>query len=140
MASLMAWYKRGEEPTPITSAADLDALLERMAADFAAQDGPVPPMAELARPDPWAQGWVAIRLGIAPDRGFIAHADATGSYITTNGSDPDGEPVLYDHQAHAREWPSDAELPLADVIKAAHDLVATDGERSTTVNWRPWDL
>ncbi|WP_081915910.1 Imm1 family immunity protein [Saccharothrix sp. NRRL B-16314] len=92
------------------------------------------------RPDPWVEGWVAVRLGTAPDRGFIAHADATGSHITTNGGDPDGEPVLYDHQAHTREWPSDAELPPADVIKATHDLVATDGERSTIVNWRTWGL
>ncbi|MFC6093928.1 Imm1 family immunity protein [Saccharothrix lopnurensis] len=140
MASLMAWYKQGEEPTPIASVADLDALLDRMAADFAAQEGLVPPMVELARPDPWAEGWVAIRLGIAHDRGFIAHADDSGSYITTNGGDPDGEPVLYDHQAHTREWPAYAELPLADVITAARDLIATDGKRSTTVQWRPWGL
>jgi hypothetical protein len=139
VAALMAYYETAEDPIPVDSVADLDALVDRMASEYAAQDGPVPPVAELFRPDPWAEGWVVIRLGIAENRGFLAHADAAGSFITTSGGDLDGDPVVYDYQGHVREFPSDAEIPLADVIKAAHDLVVTDGQRSTAVMWRPWE-
>ncbi|MBB5804421.1 hypothetical protein F4560_004189 [Saccharothrix ecbatanensis] len=30
-------------------------------------------------------------------------------------------------------------VPSPPVIKAAHDLVVTDGQRSTAVTWRPWE-
>ncbi len=140
MASLIAYYHRGEDPVPVGTVAELDALLDRMAADYAAQAGPVPLMAELSRPDPYAEGWVVVRLGLGRDRGFLAHADADGSFITTNGGDPDGDPVIYDHQAHAREFPADVEVSLEELRRAAHDLVATDGGRSTAVTWRPWGL
>ncbi|GAA1285684.1 Imm1 family immunity protein [Saccharothrix xinjiangensis] len=113
--------------------ADLDALVKRMASEFAAQDGPVPPVAELFRPDPWAEGGVVIRLGIGADRGFIAHADADGSCTTTNGREPDGKPVIYDYQGHVREFPTDAEIPLDQVVNAVHDLVAADGKRPSTL-------
>ncbi|GAA3865196.1 hypothetical protein GCM10022243_34260 [Saccharothrix violaceirubra] len=139
MATLMAYYEAGEDPLPVDTTADLDALVKRMASEFAAQGGPVPPVAELFRPDPWAEGWVVVRLGIGADRGFIAHADADGSYITTNSRAPDGEPLIYDYQGHVREFPADAEIPLDQVVKAAHDLVTTDGRRSAAVTWRSWN-
>ncbi|GAA1355254.1 Imm1 family immunity protein [Saccharothrix algeriensis] len=139
MASLIAHYQASEDPVPVQAVADLDALLDRMAADHATRSGPVPPMVELSRPDPWAEGWVIVRLGVDHDRGFLAHADASGSFITTGGADRHGTAVVYDHMGHPREFPADAEVPLHDLRKAAHDLITTDGGRSPAVAWRPWE-
>lgn len=139
MASLIAHYDVREEPTAVETVTDLDALLDRMAADHASRPGPVPPMVELSRPDPWVDGWVIVRLGLNGDRGFLAHADAAGSFITTSGGTPDGDPLVYDHMGHVREFPSDAEVPLEDLRTAARDLITTDGDRSAAVTWRPWD-
>jgi hypothetical protein len=136
VVALRAFYDLDEEPITLGSTDDADALLERMAADFAVREGPVPPMVELSRRD--RDRWVVVRVGVNRDRGFLAHSDPGGSFITTNGGDPDAAPLVYDHMAHAREFPADAEVSLEEVRKAVRDLIATDGERSTAVPWRHW--
>ncbi|EWM17779.1 hypothetical protein KUTG_08083 [Kutzneria sp. 744] len=121
--ALEAWYDPDDDdPIRITSAADADALLDRMAADGAGFA--VPPLAELSRhDDEWAVAYVGVN--VATGRGIMTHSDATGSAMTIGG-DAAGA-VAYDYMGNVRELPGSAEIPLADLRRAATGSAMTIG-------------
>ncbi len=121
------------EPIDVDTTDAVDAFLTRMAADQAAGPGPLPRLMELSRT---AEDWVVVQVGVNGDRGLITHTDPGGAFITTNGDPGDGDPLIYDYMGNVREFPADAEVPLADLRKAVHEFVTT-GVRSAAVNWRP---
>lgn len=133
--ALRAWYDpdNDDEPLIVSTTGDADAFLDRLTADQVSVQ--VPPLMQLSRRD--ADGWAVLHIGINADRGILTHTDATGSYITTNGAEPAGDPLIYDYMGHVREVPSNAEIPLADVRKAVHEFVTTNGARPTGVEWQP---
>lgn len=132
--AIEAWYDgEADEPIVIRGVGDLDALLDRMAADglgFA-----VPPLAELSRQS--ADGWAVLYVGIDAkhDRGVITHSDRDGSVISSNGGDQ-GEPVSYDYMGNLRGLPASAEIPLADVRQGVREFVIAGGARPTSVTWQ----
>ncbi|MCP3805112.1 Imm1 family immunity protein [Allokutzneria sp. A3M-2-11 16] len=133
MVALEAWYdSEDDEPTLIQGSADLDVLLDRMVADGRGFD--VPPLAELSRQSP--DGWLVAHVGLDPRRGtgFMTYADPVGSVTSCNGG-TDREPVDYDYMGHQRQIPANAELPLADICEAVHELVATGG-RPSCIAWQ----
>ncbi|MFB9431551.1 Imm1 family immunity protein [Streptoalloteichus tenebrarius] len=133
--ALRAWYDpdNDHEPIAVTTTADADAFLDRLAHDRAAMQ--VPPLMQLSRRDP--DGWAVLHVGINTDRGILTYTDATGSYVTTNNTTATNEPLTYDYMGHVRQVPGNAELPLADVCKAVHEFVTTGGARPTCVQWQP---
>jgi hypothetical protein len=128
---LRAWYDPDGEPVMVGTPADLDACLDRLAADRVTMR--VPPLMQLARRD--SDGWAVLHVGVDVDRGVLVHTDATGSFVAATGDDA-GEPVTYDYLGHVRTVAGNAEIPLADVRRAAHEFVAT-GARPTCVAWQP---
>jgi hypothetical protein len=134
VVALEAWYDPDDDdPITISSAADADALLDRMAADGAGFE--VPPLAELSRHD--EDGWAVAYVGvnITTGRGIMTHSDAAGSFVTTNGTTAD-QALTYDYMGHLRELSGDAEVPLTDVRRAVHEFVTTNGARPTSVEWQ----
>ena len=131
--ALRAWYDpdNDDEPIIVGTTDDLDAFLDRLVADGASVE--VPPLMQLSRRD--SEGWAVLHIGVNGDRGVLTHTDATGSYTTTNGAEP-GASITYDYMCHIREVPDNAEIPLPDVRKAAHEFVTTNGARPTCVSWQ----
>lgn len=132
--ALRAWYDpdNDDEPIIVGTTADVDTFLDRLQADRAAMQ--VPPLMQLSRRD--AEGWAVLHIGVNTDRGVLAHTDATGSFVTTNGTATD-QPLTYDYMGHVREVPGNAEVPLDDVRRAVHEFVITNGARPTSVEWQP---
>ncbi|MEV6242259.1 Imm1 family immunity protein [Lentzea sp. NPDC051838] len=135
MVALRAWYDPDDDDEPIIVAGtdDADALLERLATDRAAMR--VPPLMQLSRRDP--DGWAVLHVGINTDRGVLTHTASTGSFVTANVSTIGGPPLTYDYMGHLRELPANSEIPLADLRKAVHDFVLSNGERPESVGWQP---
>lgn len=132
--ALEAWYDiDDDEPISIRTAEDLDILLDRMASDGAGYA--VPPLAELSRHDAdgWAVAYVGVNVKIG--RGILTHSDPTGSVMSFNGSST-ADSVTYDYMGHVREVPGNTEIPLADLRKAVHEFVTTNGARPTCVEWQ----
>ncbi len=137
MVALEAWYDPDDDdPISITSAADADALLDRMVTDGAGHE--VPPLAELSRhdDDEWAVAYVGVN--VTTGRGIMTHSDATGSVMTTSDGEA-ADTATYDYMGHVRELPGNAEIPLADVRRAVHEFVTTNGTRPTSVRWQAAD-
>ena len=132
--ALRAWYDPDNDDEPITvgTIGDADAFLDRLNADRAAMQ--VPPLMQLSRRD--TEGWAVLHIGVNADRGVLTHTDAAGSFVTTNGTTA-GQPLTYDYMGHVREVPGNAEVPLADVRRAVHEFVSTNGARPTSVEWQP---
>lgn len=132
MVALDAWYESDDDqPIAVRTHDDLNTLLDRMVSDRSRVA--VPPLAELSGHDP--DGWVIVHIGVNTDRGFISHADANGAVISTNEIDANRQ-VTYDYMGHLREIPASAEIPLADVRRAAHDLLDHDGARPSFLRWQ----
>lgn len=125
---MRAWYDPDGEPVTVATTPELDACLDRLAADRTTMR--VPPLMQFVRREP--SGWAVVHVGIDTDRGVLVHTDATGSFVAMTGNEAD-EPVTYDYMGHLRIVA--AELPLADVRRAAHEFVAT-GARPTCVAWQ----
>lgn len=125
--AVTAYYTRDGEA--LTSPADADALLTRMAE--AQGPGELPRMASLED----EESGEVMDVGINGTRGFVTHISLTGgSAISTNGSDS-REVVQYDEQAHVREVPTSAEIPVDQVREAVRRFIASGGVRPDNVTW-----
>ena len=132
--ALRAWYDpdNDDEPIIVGTTHAADALLDRLSADRPAMR--LPPLMQLSRRGP--DGWAVLHVGVNTDGGIVTHTDATGSFVTTNGTAPANGPFVYDYMGHVREVPGNAEIPLADVRKAVHEFVTTNGARPACVQWQ----
>jgi hypothetical protein len=133
VVALRAWYDPDNDDEPITvgAIAEADVFLDRLRTDRASMQ--VPPLMQLSRRD--AEGWAVLHIGVNADRGLLTHTDATGSFVTTNGSAAE-QPLTYDYMGHVREVPGNAEIPMAEVRRAVHEFVTTNGARPTSVEWQ----
>ncbi|OLT38663.1 hypothetical protein BJF85_08100 [Saccharomonospora sp. CUA-673] len=67
--------------------------------------------------------------------GVALYSDNQAAYWTTNGgSAVADEPPLYYYMGSDTEFPVDAEVPLADIRRAAHEFMS-NGTRPTCVQW-----
>jgi hypothetical protein len=130
MVALNAWY--GDELISLRGDDDLDVLLDRMAAERV--NAPAPPLLQISRRE--RGSWAILHVGLNSERGVVGHTDKSGAVISTDGTEPTGTLVTYDHRGEAHEVPSNAEVPADRVRQAAHDFVRTDGARPTCVRWQ----
>lgn len=135
---LHAWYdERSEEPAVVTTAAELDAVLD----EVAALDGPTLvqlfPGGDATGPD--------LTVGLHGDRGVLRYAseDSPNAFYSANPSPfplPEWGAVRYYYMSSDSDYPDEAELPEKVVREAAHQFAASGGERPTGIDWtsRPW--
>ncbi|GAA4525016.1 Imm1 family immunity protein [Amycolatopsis samaneae] len=128
-----AWYDQdAEDPTFVTTAAELDAVLDAVAA----LDGPT--LVQLYPADD--PDGPELSAGLHEDRGVLRYAGhdvPAGSYSRNTGNRfpiPQWGAVRYYHMTADNDFPDDAEIPAADVRKAAHEFM-TSGARPTAVGW-----
>lgn len=127
-----AWYDMSSrEATAVTTPVELDQVLDALAA----LDGPT--LAELYTDGDPDKSW--LEVGLHGDRGSLryvgdSHPNGAHSKGGTFLLPPYGE-VLYYYMNNPREYPADAEIPAVDVRTAAHEFMASGGERPTGVEW-----
>ncbi|RSM40179.1 hypothetical protein DMA12_27550 [Amycolatopsis balhimycina DSM 5908] len=106
-------YSEGDPAILVSTADELDALIQRMQAD--SKDQPVPPMAECSVSGDPSCG--VFYLGVGQEKGLVV-------FVTPVAAQTVGDPsltgeVIYDYMAHVREIPAQYEVPMEQVRAAA---------------------
>ncbi|MFD9961443.1 Imm1 family immunity protein [Amycolatopsis sp. NPDC058986] len=128
-----AWYDQdADDPTIVTTAAELDAVLDKVAA----LDGPR--LVQLYPAD--GPDGPELSAGLHGDRGVLRYAghDAPSGSCSRNTGTPFARPewgaVRYYYMTSDNDYPDNAEIPAEAVRKAAHEFMTT-GARPTSVEW-----
>jgi hypothetical protein len=134
MVALEAWFDEdSDDPTLVNTAAELNVVLDTVTGWAG------PNIVQLMIADDLTRGALDIGLDRELNRGVLYYAGGahrTGCYSRTDNTATPG-PHLYYYMRNDREFPADAELPIDVVRRAAHEYMATDGERPTSVDWQP---
>jgi hypothetical protein len=140
--TVRAFYKNGEGPTLIDTAADVDALVDAVLAEpfensVIALYSTARPLMESAVPDH------EMRVAIFAEAkvGGIRYAGDDGTdegswYVPGQVSERDE--VFYYYQGHDQGWPQDSEVSIEEVRAAVKAFVANDGARPEGVEWVAW--
>ncbi|GAA0947848.1 hypothetical protein GCM10009554_44890 [Kribbella koreensis] len=141
-ATVRAFYKNGAGPTLLTSAADVDALVDAVLAE--PFENSVVALYSEARP--LLESGVRdheLRIGIDAEAkvGGIRYAgnDGTGRgvwYVPGNPSQRDE--AFYYYQGHDEGWPQDSEVSVEDVRRAVAEFLESGGDRPTAFEWSEW--
>ena len=117
------------EPTTVATTAELDAVLDRLAAEASLD---APPLIALDMPDQQRSMLVGLR-GPVGVLNFVDFSTGRGSASKADTNGAQTPPYFY-----CGEWtavPADAELPIEVVRQAARDFLDT-GERPNSVTWQ----
>jgi hypothetical protein len=131
MVALRAWFNPDNDaPAMIRTAAELDAMLD----EVAAWDGPN--IVQLLIDGDPGRAILDIGMDRQKDRGTLdysgeGHRHGCFSRVTTKAENH----VVYYYMDSDTEYPVDAEIPLATARQAAHEYLATAGQRPTCLEW-----
>ncbi|MGW5743708.1 Imm1 family immunity protein [Amycolatopsis sp. NPDC003861] len=129
------WYERDAGATRVTTPAELDRVLDAVAAT----DGPT--LAELYTDGDPDKSW--LEVGLHGDRASLRYVgdDAPNGACSKGGTfaSVHGEEVVYYYMNNPREYPADAEIPVELARKAAHEFLASGGARPSVVAWTEQD-
>ncbi|WP_436500004.1 Imm1 family immunity protein [Actinokineospora sp. HUAS TT18] len=138
MGSLDVYYlpEHDESPVVVATEDEVDALIDAVAAQ-SPSTAPILMDVHLSG-DPYAQG---LDVGVAAERGLIRYAgrDWPLGVVSTGAAPAGGNPVPYFYMGHWREFPSNAEIPLATIKAAIKEFMSTDGGRPASVKWQEVD-
>lgn len=113
-----------DTPVTVTTAAELDAVLDEVAAAGPLQIAHLIAGGDIRKPD--------LYVGLNNDRGTLRYwSDDAGVLYSQNTGTPFplpewGEIIYYIERADF-EYPDDSEIPVDTVRAAAHDFLATNG-------------
>lgn len=129
MVALDAWYDH-DGPTRVTTAAELDAVLDTVAA----MPGPTL-VAFNAADDPASAG--LLNVGMWGERGVgVVHHAGRGRGYYSFGEASNADSVLYYYMGSDTEFPPQSEVSIAEVRHAAHEYL-TNGTRPTSaIRWQ----
>lgn len=127
--TVYAIYTQDEEPVAIATVAELDAVLDRVAAEA---DLDAPRLVALDMPERQR----SLMVGLRGDVGVLNFVDFNGGGASASKGDTNGmaTPAYF----YCEEWtgiPDDAEIPVELVRQAAREFLAT-GERPGCVGWQ----
>ncbi|WET76854.1 Imm1 family immunity protein [Amycolatopsis sp. QT-25] len=134
----MAWFDReAPGPTQVETAADLDAVLDVLAATRR------PNLVELTVAGDPGRAVLNVGLDGARGRGVLYCSGATDPSVDayySRGAKSDDAETIYYYMGSDTEFPEDAELPISEVRKAAHQFLSTGGERPDGIDWQADDF
>ncbi len=108
--ALVAWFDREAlEPAQVETAAALDEVLDALVAT--------------QRPN-------LVELTVS------GAADPSADAYYSRGTKTDDAETIYYYMGSDTEFPDDAELPINEVRKAAHQFLNTGGERPDGIDWQ----
>jgi hypothetical protein len=130
VVELEAWYDwENNDPTIVRSAADLDAVINTVKG----YDGPV--LIQLHPADP-RQGMLVMGVDAERGRGTLFYQGSQGLWFSKGVEGDPVERVLYYYMNSDTEYPADSEIPLGDVVDAAHEFVDSGAQRPTRPTWQ----
>lgn len=135
MVDLEAWYDvKRNAPTVVRTPAELDAVLDavaewdgRIIVDLFVAGDPMRPNMNVG---------VHGRAGC----GALYYADDESAWFSRGEPGPDRTPaerLLYYYMNNSTEFPGNCEIPLDTVRRAAHEYMATGGQRPAVPTWQP---
>ncbi|OLR94042.1 Imm1 family immunity protein [Actinokineospora bangkokensis] len=138
MAELGVWYDQdsrdaydeGDPVIPMRTAAELDALIERVRADTVAHRCPAMIQVGILG----NEGYPVLEVGLGQDKGFI-HYHAHDAGRTIGDGDP-ATTVEYVYMGSLSDVPADSEVPIETVRRGLHEFLAT-GTRPSVVSEEP---
>jgi hypothetical protein len=141
-STVRAFYKNGAGPTLLTSAADVDALVDAILAEPFENSV----VALYCEARPLLGSGVRdheLRIGIDAEAkvGGIRYAGDDGAargvwYVP--GEPSQREEAFFYYQGHDEGWPQDSEVSLEDVRRAIGEFVEADGSRPASFGWTAW--
>jgi immunity protein Imm1 of predicted polymorphic toxin system len=135
-------YFQNEDPTIVTSADDIDELIDalldagpqRSVAVLAVRERPT---SALGLPDHEFEVAVDSERKLGGLRYAGSHSDEDGVWYAV-GAQSGSDPLPYAHVGDESLFPSNSELPL-DVVRAAvKEFLSSGGERPSSVEWQQW--
>jgi hypothetical protein len=135
---LEAWYhNHTETPVAVTTAAELDAVLDEVAAAGPLQTALLITDGDVDKPD--------LYVGLNGDRGILRYSshDAGVLYSRNTGVPfalPGWGEVIYYLDRADFEYPDDSEIPVDEVRQAAHDFLTSGGACPPGVTWAAQEL
>jgi len=134
VVALEAWFDRdAEDPTIVHTAEELDAVLDAVAAL------PRPSTLQLLIADDLGRAVLDVGLDGRHARGVLYYSGAEcPNGCASQGTDTAEVLPIYYYMGSDTEYPPTAEIPSADVRRAAHEYMTTGGERPTGIKWQPW--
>ena len=122
-------FDQDQEPVTVSTVEGLDAVLDHVAAGSTLD---TPPLVALDMPDRQRSMMVGLRGSL----GVLNYVDFAGGGGSASKADSAGvKPPAYFYCDTWTELPSDAEVSIAVVRRAAREFLTT-GERPTCVNWQ----
>jgi hypothetical protein len=134
VVALEAWFDSdAEDPTIVHTPDELDAVLDTIAA------WPYPGQLQLLIAD--NPGYVVLDVGLngAKQCGVLFYSSQAlpDAYASQGSGTADSVPIYY-YMGSDTEFPVTAEIPLADVRRAAHEYMSTGGGRPNDIHWQVW--
>jgi hypothetical protein len=132
MVALAAWFDgNSDDPTVVRTTAQLDEVL-----DLVIGSGGPRVVQLLVQDDP---ARAIFDVGLDGQRGalYFSSTDHPGGCFSRGSEAATPTPLTYYYMGSDTEYPASAELPVAVVRRAAHEYLATGGERPTSVDWQP---
>ncbi|MFE2752119.1 Imm1 family immunity protein [Actinosynnema sp. NPDC059335] len=133
MVALEAWYDRkATGPTVVHTPAELDAVFDTVVG----WNAPIT-VQLLIHGDP-GHAILDVGLDARTGRGVLYYSgpDAPDACIS-KGPDTAEQPPLYYFTGSDTEFPANAEIPLTEARRAAHEYMNTGGARPTGIEWQP---
>jgi hypothetical protein len=123
-------HEHGSDPVLVSTQDDLlNALVE---AQRVAPDGRV-----IVQAVPESRTGM-LDVGLHGEVGSLYYAgvdERSGCFSQGGGTSTD-LPVVYDYMQSATDYPDDAEIPIAEVYRAAADFLVTGGRRPASITWQ----
>lgn len=130
--ALEAWFDGDtDEPTIIDTAAGLDAVLDTVTGWGG------PHIVELLVADDPGHAIFDVAVYGKHERGALYYSARNRETWFSRGTRTAGETPIYYYMGSPTEYPHDAEIPLDEVLRAAHEFMRTGGGRPTGVGWQP---
>jgi hypothetical protein len=134
--TMALWYVHGQtdDGDVVHDASELDGALDRVAALSSENWAALATMTRINEPIK-----SVLYVGIHGDLGALLYASVDdGREFSRGQGSSDGEPLLYMYMTSADEFPSNAEISVEVVRRAAHEFAET-GQRPTCLEWQTWD-
>jgi hypothetical protein len=127
-----------DESTTVETAAELDAVLDTVAA----WEGRIIVQLWIARPVDLAMRHSALYVGVFGEaaQGTLIYSSSAQVWFSKATPGPEwstADPILYYYMNSDTEYPVDSEIPLDVVRRAAHEFMATGGQRPDAPAWQP---
>ncbi|MFD9895875.1 Imm1 family immunity protein [Amycolatopsis sp. NPDC059027] len=128
-----AWFDSpAQRPVVVHTAAELDAVLDQVAEIGG------PRIVQFHVHGEPRRGLLDVGLDAERERGVLHYAGGEhrkGCY-SLSAETASEAPIYFSMGGASNEFPANAELPLADVRRAAHEFMAS-GARPVAIDWQP---